>query len=379
MMKRNIFLRMLLTFVLVILCSIGYGREVSADTVKKSGDFEYQYSKEYHGIELLKYTGEDAVVHIPSEIDEKPITAIGWSCFGRSPHPIKEVTMPDTVTYIGTAAFGRSIEKVTLSANLKTIDAEAFLECEDLKSIRIPDSVEQIGDGVFTYCSALEEITLSKNLKEIPEDAFIDCHKLKSIQLPSKIKTIGYGAFMRCSSLTEVAIPASVKIIKPIAFAECTALKEVTFSKNSRLKRIRIGAFEFCSQLKTITLPASLEILDRGVFWKSGLQKISFAPNAKLKEIPDYCFSDCMKLREVDIPKNVKYIGMEIFWRCKGSVKKVNIQSGKIESIGKNAFKGINAKAVISVPSKAKKQYTKMFQAQKWYQSTIKIKKWKEK
>lgn len=56
------------------------------------------------------------------------------------------------------------------------------------------------------------------------------------------------------------------------------------------------------------------------------------------------------------------------------SLKKITVKSKTIKSVGKNAFKGINKKAVIKVPSSKLKAYKKLF-AGKGQAKTVKIKK----
>ena len=68
--------------------------------------------------------------------------------------------MPDTVEYIG---------------------ANAFQDCDRLKTITLPDSVEKIEVGAFASCDGLEEIYLGSELRYIGSLAFWDCKNLKTI------------------------------------------------------------------------------------------------------------------------------------------------------------------------------------------------------
>jgi hypothetical protein len=81
------------------------------------------------------------------------------------------------------------------------------------------------------------------------------------------------------------------------------------------------------------------------------------------------------KLKKVVIGKNVKSIGENAFLNCK-SLKTIIFKTKKMtkKSFGKNAFKGINKKATITVPKKKFKNY------KKWLKNTgikksVKIKK----
>ena len=92
------------------------------------------------------------------------------------------------------------------------IDDYAFLQCNKLVSVSIPDTVDEIGEGSFGSCANLESITLPSSLKFIDEAAFFGCKGLKSLVIPGGVKMIDARAFAKCTSLTEVHLPAGVSI-----------------------------------------------------------------------------------------------------------------------------------------------------------------------
>ncbi len=93
----------------------------------------------------------------------------------------------------------------------------------------------------------------------------------------------------------------------------------------------------------------------------------------KVTEIAKNAFKNNKKLKSVVIGKNVTKIGANAFNGCK-SLKKITVKSAKLKSVGKNAIKGINKKAVIKVPKAKKKAYKKLFKASTGYKKTMKIK-----
>ena len=69
-------------------------------------------------------------------------------------------------------AFVHSVVKdIMLLSALKTVEAETFSWCENLKRIEIPSGVEYIGEKCFAD-SGIGEIMLPSTLKDIGEDAF---------------------------------------------------------------------------------------------------------------------------------------------------------------------------------------------------------------
>ena len=71
----------------------------------------------------------------------------------------------------------------------------------------------------------------------------------------------------------------------------------------------------------------------------------------KVTAIAAGAFSKNKKVKKVVIGKNINKIGKNTFYGCK-NLKKIQIKSKSLtkKSIGKNAFKGVNKKAVITVP-----------------------------
>lgn len=66
----------------------------------------------------------------------------------------------------------------------------------------------------------------------IEDYAFLCCQKLFSVTIPDTVKEIGEGAFGSCKNLTSITIPDSVEVIHDLAFSGCTSLKSVVLPPN---------------------------------------------------------------------------------------------------------------------------------------------------
>lgn len=78
------------------------------------------------------------------------------------------------------------------------------------------------------------------------------CEDITSIKLPNSLKKIYGGAFARCSNLTSVNIPLHVERIGKGAFRECKKLSSVNLLDNTRIENC---AFSGCEGIKEIILP----------------------------------------------------------------------------------------------------------------------------
>lgn len=92
----------------------------------------------------------------------------------------------------------------------KVICDRAFLWCDSLTSINIPDSVTSIGDSAFTGCESLTSISIPDSVTFFGDLAFSLCSSLACINIPGGVTSIGKGAFSSCNSLTSINIPDSV-------------------------------------------------------------------------------------------------------------------------------------------------------------------------
>lgn len=185
----------------------------------------------------------DGVIDIPDTVisggQTYTVTAIGVSAFGSFSTRINvsSVFIPATVRSIGSHAFiyCNALTTVTFAegSQLKSIGNNAFWGSEHLyprfKEIKIPDSVETIGNGAFRHCQNLERITLPSALQTLSNGTFYGCAALSEVTFPASLKTIEKSAFGYCRNLSEVKLPASLTTIQSYVFNGCSALKTVFY------------------------------------------------------------------------------------------------------------------------------------------------------
>ena len=309
---------------------------------------------------LTDYGKTLQALNIPSEIDGKKITNVGYRAFYKYTS-LTIVTIPDSVTGIG---------------------ERAFEECSSLASITIPNAVTSIGDAVFYGCASLTNITIPNGVTSIGNDMFYGCNSLTNITIPNGVTSIGDSAFFGCASLTNITIPDSVTSIGNSAFYGCSVLTNVTIPNG--LTRIENGMFGYFRRLMSITIPANVTSMGGSAFeGVSRLTKVNYLGTidqwAEIRfesdssnplntakklyidnelvtevnlttatKISDYAFYNCRELTSIVISDSVTSIGSSAFSFCAG-LTNITIPDS-VTSIGASAFSFCHGLTSITIP-----------------------------
>lgn len=81
----------------------------------------------------------------------------------------------------------------------RIIGESAFSECEYLKSIVIPDSVEEIEGYAFGGYSHLEELTLPEGVRILGGNILDGCESIRKLTIPASVKWIDDNTLAGCS------------------------------------------------------------------------------------------------------------------------------------------------------------------------------------
>ena len=133
------------------------------------------------------------------------------------------------VNKIGSMAFTYTlVENVQLN-NVKRIEDQAFFQSGFLKSVKISENCNYIGNMGFAYCTKLENIVIPDRTTIADEGIFACCINLNKVVLSSSIQKVPQTMFMYCLSLSEIYIPKSVASVDMSAFATSEKLQTVYY------------------------------------------------------------------------------------------------------------------------------------------------------
>jgi len=314
------------------------------------------------------------------------VTSLGENAFADIPLPYSFV-LPETVTALGTNPFDRLLTEISVdegnpsfftcqngilysgteqapkellvvpkgvtgAVNIlpgtTSVAASACTFHYGVTSVRIPSSVQKIGDYAFDESPSIKTISFADDnkLTEIGNYAFHNT-AITEITLPESLKAIGIEAFSG-TQLSAITIPGNVTSIGDSAFSG-SSLSTLEFQPGN-LQAIGISAFSN-SAITEVTIPASVETLGNSAFSGcASLATVTFAPGSRLTNIPDYLFSNGTAIDTISIPASVKTIGKEAFKGCSALKNVVFDNNSSLTSIGSAAFYGTTSLSSINLP-----------------------------
>ena len=95
----------------------------------------------------------------------------------------------------------------------------------------------------YSYRDSIEHLVVKSGVTSLSSYAFVGCQNLADITLPDTLQTIGTMTFYGCDNLNNVTIPASVRTIGSYAFADALSLSRITFAGDA--PEFGTGVFTF--------------------------------------------------------------------------------------------------------------------------------------
>jgi len=219
---------------------------------------------------------------------------------------------------------------IPTDGSISAIAPKAFMMCDGIESITIPEGVTKIGEDAFYDCSALKSIELPESLITIDSSAFANCSSLQNVKLGGKVEYMGDYVFSECVKLGEIILPDSLSFLGNYAFQGCTDLKRAVLSSNLEILELMI--FASCTNLGDVIIPEGVKTISTDAFSNTALKELKLP--ASIKVIRHGAFEYCDNLMNVSYAGTVtQWIAVEkdISWHTVGTFKKIRCSDGEMK------------------------------------------------
>lgn len=326
----------------------------AAEDTYESGNFIYSLDGNDNAIiNGLSDAGKELThIEIPETLDGKTVTSIKSKAFTQN-EVVDEITIPSTITSIGTFAFsncpnletvnynssvipekyftgagvfsGSPVEEVYFGSDITSIPAY-FLSEVTSSDITINSNSEliSIGRDAFRLTNNLNSLTIvNDNILDIGASAFYDSNveniTSKNINLSngklelSNINSIGNDAFVS-TNISEVTIPNTVTSIGSLAFTECSNLKTVNYNTtiNPSVYFTGDGIFS-ASPIETVNLGSGITTVPSLV---AGISSTEITINSveEISTLNNNSFGNARNLEKITFTNsNITIIGKSVF------------------------------------------------------------------
>ena len=290
----------------------------------------------------------------------------------------------DTIQYVDTIVIPSTVTYANKTFTVKRIGQSAFNGCKQLKHVKLPNTITQIGDmtningssgtGPFVRCG-ITEITIPNSVEEIDNCSFNYCDSLKKIIIEdgNSIIKLGCGGWLTtwqnelCGLFAQANVheayigrdldytvhyPAynytySLPPFKPAQRTDCSPrarIQKVIFGDSVTI--IPTGMFSSCPSLREAKLGINVVEIKSSAFQNVSIDSITF-PN-KLRVLGASAFSGCNNLRVINGIENIDSLGSSAFSNC-NSITSINLGE-EVNELSDYCFANCSSLSFISIP-----------------------------
>ena len=298
------------------------------------------------------------------------VTQIGNYAFSGT--GIESMSLPSTVTKLGSGVFSDCHYLKSLYYNVITVDANCYLFAGEVGknadgglTVTIGKDVKVIPDNCFNSSKYVTSLVFEEGcaLEEIGYSAF-SAIGAETVTLPSTVKKIGSYAFAHSDTLKTINMPLGVDMSELVIYgcsqyvyesdAQGTYFGSVMMSINEGVTELRprAGTVAFKEHITapdsviSVVLPDSfLRLPSESRLPFANATSITLSPAIKL--IPMCCFMDCEKLESITLPEGLEIIDGYAFQGL------TNLESltipASVTAIGDSAFSNCTSLSTITV------------------------------
>ena len=224
------------------------------DVKKRTSLFSYYTTYEKKAV-VYQYDGKtsEGEIEIPSRLGGYPVTALAKSALAGT--DFTKVVLPDTLEKIGDYAFSAcsKLREITIPASVEALGNGVFTQCDALEEFSIDlanpylketNHVIYTADGKTLVAAAGrtdERIAVPLTVEKIQSYAFYNCDTLKSITIPGSVRQLGEGCFGGCAHLNQVELQDGLEVIGAYCFRDNFDLSVIRIP--STVKQLQAAAF----------------------------------------------------------------------------------------------------------------------------------------
>ena len=269
----------------------------------------YKLTQDQKGFEFMALDKErlPSKVIIPDEIGGKPVVGLAGSAFSGCEN-LKAIRLPDSMAYIKGDAFYncKNLERINIPSGLKQIENSVFYGCEKLKNINLPVGLEKILNAAFANCKNLEKVDLPVSLTSLYLGAFKNCVKLESLKIPRFVNSLygrGIDTLVSVDEKNPYYFSLNNCVIKK---ADNSVVAGGCYSNIPEVAE-SIGKNAFSgSCITSIRIPGNIKTIAQGAFGYAKLEDVVIEDG--VEEICQSAFTTCSYLKKITIPASVTKI-----------------------------------------------------------------------
>lgn len=243
--------------------------------------------------------------------------------------------------------------------------ARAFFKNGSLVTVKLPESMTEVGEDIFADCKTLRGVKLPEGVAHIEGAAFQGCNILEKLNFPAKLTSVGDNAFRSCLSLELDNLPNSLLYVGREAFCD-VPLKALKLDRkvemgvgafsNTPITEIEMATpcdsilgetFSNCPNLTKITIGEGLKYIGYNAFSNSPIKEANLP--STLRDISSYAFlgysSYCPFINDIQPENHIRYIGKVAYQCVDRDLEEYTIKDGTVtladelfESSQGNAF-----------------------------------------